>query len=85
MRSMDTPPVTAAATPKPHALAEGSKVHVVANPRSAGGATSRRWDELLAALNVDAFMDGAVTPHCDDLIGTVLQGLSCQARGVPWS
>lgn len=51
MRSMDTPPVTAAATLKPHALAEGSKVHVVANPRSAGGATSRRWDELLAALN----------------------------------
>jgi YegS/Rv2252/BmrU family lipid kinase len=36
---------------KPHALAEGAKVHVVANPRSAGGTTSRRWDKLLATLN----------------------------------
>lgn len=41
---------------KPHALTDGARVHVVANPRSAGGGTSKRWDELLATIN------RAVTP-----------------------
>jgi len=54
--------MTLSATPsttdnaKPFALSDGDKVHVIANPRSAGGATSKRWDELLATLN------RAVTP-----------------------
>ena len=33
------------------ALAEGSRVQVIANPRSAGGATGRRWTALLAEIN----------------------------------
>ncbi len=44
------PPVTG--TPqKPHALRLGSKVHVIANPKSAGGSTGARWEKLLATLN----------------------------------
>lgn len=48
--------MTDAPVPKPYALTDGATVHVIANPQSAGGATSKRWDELLAALN------RAVTP-----------------------
>jgi YegS/Rv2252/BmrU family lipid kinase len=47
---------TAAPAAKPFALTDGAKVHVIANPQSAGGATSKRWDELLATIN------RAVTP-----------------------
>lgn len=37
--------------PKPYALTDGAKVHVVANPHSAGGGTAKNWDDLLATLN----------------------------------
>lgn len=33
------------------ALSDGDRVRVIANPRSAGGATGRNWDELLARIN----------------------------------
>ena len=48
------------------ALAEGMRVHVIANPRSAGGATGRNWVDLLARLN------RAITPITDRPVETSL-------------
>lgn len=41
---------------KPYVLSDGARVRVIANPKSGGGRTARKWDRIIASIN------RAVTP-----------------------